>query len=673
MRTQLQQVIRCLLLPAVMALNSTGSWAAQDARVFPVKAFFYDDTKDSKLDSRFRDQVKATTQVVLAAKVHQALEQQLKEKVGELNRNTAGRTFTVSFHVTRATSFSVEKGNGNADILASVTAALYFTNVMTGEILTTISRSMVSRAVVPSNGGMDAEKNKLFTQALDTLIVDLAEAASKSFSPVVVETTVMDQVGDLLVLDAGYAKGVQSGDSLNDISGQLLEVVYAGQHYSVAQRILADKVTSGSVFHKYLSRAADGKIRPRTVVLVESLPANYSDNYIAQLFSELVGDTAPLTMVQVNPGFSDLLSKVVQQATLGSHDTARREIPDLFIRLRVAEPVMYEAKTNLAFETTRHYQTLAFADVVDPSGRVNFSVVGKDEISDKISSGIGAGFAERREVSIKNALTDLAQKLAELSELQRDQSEVVASTSEDAHVNSLGKTFSSKQKGVLLRKAKVRFGKDNQQLLIPVTEAFVESGGGSGQTRLGLGLPLDTKSDKVSPGDVFEIQRLGPLPRSAQAFAVCGPVESLGNINTSSFLEMTGNALGQRMPGVMYVPEIVNLAKHIGPINNFKRSVKWDIPPVGICIQPVERVNGSEDQCSTQCERQITARYTLRIKSGTEILSRVGFESQFKSTGFYKQIEPQHLKSLIDADLIDEAKTLLDKAADKVVFPQPMS
>lgn len=669
MRTGLNLVVSKLLLAATMVLSTSGAWAADGAKVFPVKAFFYDDTENSKLDPRFRAQVAASTPALLAARVHQVLEENLKAKLGPLTKNTAWRTFTVSFHVTRATSFSVEKGNGNADVLATVTAALYFTNVMTGEILTTISRSVVSSAVVSSNSGLDTEKDKLFKQALDTLIVDLAEAASKGFSPVIVETTVMDRVGDLLVLDAGYAKGLQSGDSLNDNSSQLIKVVYAGQNYSVAQRTLADNVAPGSVFHKYLSHAADGKNRPRTVVLIESLPANYSDIYIAQLFSELVGDKAPLTVVQVNPGFSHLLSTVVQQASLSSLDTAQREIPNLFIRLRVAEPVMYEAKTNLASETTRHYQTLAFADIVDTSGRVNFSVVGKDEISDKISSGIGAGFAERREVSVKNALTDLADKLAKLSELQRDQAEVVASTSADAHVNSQGKTFSLKQKGVILRKAKVQFGRDSQQLLIPVTDAFVESASASGKIRLGLGLPFDTKSDKVNPGDVFEIQLLGTSPRSAQAFAVCGPIESLGTINTPSLLELTSNALGQRMPGMMYVPEIADLADHIGPGSSFKSAVEWKIPRVGICIQPVERVNGSEDQCAEQCERSLTARYTLRIKSGSEILSRVGFESQFKSTGFYKQIEPQHLKNLIDADLIDEAQTLLDKAADKVVFP----
>lgn len=56
------------------------------------------------------------------------------------------------------------------------------------------------------------------------------------------------------------------------------------------------------------------------------------------------------------------------------------------------------------------------------------------------------------------------------------------------------------------------------------------------------------------------------------------------------------------------------------------------------------------------------------MKAGSEVVSRSGFESQFKSTGFYKETATDQLKHLIDSDLIDEAQILLDKAADKIIF-----
>jgi hypothetical protein len=46
----------------------------------------------------------------------------------------------------------------------------------------------------------------------------------------------------------------------------------------------------------------------------------------------------------------------------------------------------------------------------------------------------------------------------------------------------------------------------------------------------------------------------------------------------------------------------------------------------------------------------------------------VGFEVQFKSTGFYKQTAGETLNRLIEADVVDEAQVLLLKAAEKIVF-----
>lgn len=665
-----QRRIRSALALAVTLLGTPLAWAAGEAKVFPVKAFFYDAGGSSHLDPRFRARVAAETPAALADRVHKALNAALADKLGPLDSRSAGRTFTVSFHVTRANSFSVDKKNGNADLVASVTAGLYFTNVLTGEILTTLSRSVVSRAVVPNSSKLDEEQGKLFGQAVDTLIAELVGEAAKNFSPTVIDAKVTDRAGELLVLDAGYAKGIQAGDTLSDASGQLIEVVYVGEHYAVAERILADAAGPGAVFQKYLAHAADGKVKPRTVVLIESRPEGFAKDYLAQLFSELVGTRAPLSLVQVNTGFSSLLKAASEQSSLSLHDTARRRTPELFIRLRVAEPIWYEARTNLDFKTQRHYETLAFADVVDASGRVLFSAVGKDVIDDSITRNVGAGVAERRDVSVKNALTDLATKLGNLSELKRDQVEVVAAPAGTPLVAPGGKVFSPRQQGVLLRKQKVQLGKGSQSVWIPVTQATVEATEGDGKLRLGLGRPYDMTMDKVSPGNVFEVQRLGVAPRSAQTLSVCGPVENLGALQTPSLLDLTSNALGRLMPGMLYVPGIAAEARGvINQTSGFAGEVKWSFPPIGMCVQPVDRVNAGDDVCASQCERPVTARYTLRVKAGNDIVARPAFEGQFKSTSFYKQTEPAQVQRLVDADLIDEAQLLLDKVVEKISFP----
>lgn len=660
---------RAAVIASVLLTNPT-VWAANEAKVFPVQAFFRDDSSASTLDPRFLSKVESLGIARLSEKVYTSLNTALKSKIGVLNNQTAGRTFAVSFHVTRASSYLVDKGNGNSDLVASLTASLYFTNVLTGEILTNITNSVVGRAVISNSSKINDEKDNLFGEQLDKLMSELINDAATKFNPSVIDIKITDRVGKLLILDAGYGKGIQVGDSLNDSSDQLIEVIYAAEGYSVAQPILADNVGSGAVFQKYMSHAADGKVKPRTVVLVEALPDKFSKEYITQIFSDAVGGRAPLSMIQVNPGFSSLLRTVVQQASLSLHDTARRKTPELFIRLRVAEPIIYEAGTNLDFKTVRHYETLAFADIVDTSGRVNFSAIGKDVINDDITRNIGPGITERREISVKNALIDLANQMAKLSELRREQTEVLASANGDVHIASVGKIFSPKQKGVILHRAKVQLGKAGQQVWIPTTEASVESVEDPNQVRLGLGLPFNQESEKLNSGDVFEVQRLGVTPRTAQTILVCGPSESLGTVLTPNLIDLVSHALGSKMPGMLYAPSVVESANNlIGPVTGFASKVAWKMPLPGMCVQPVERVNASDDVCTNQCERPITARYTLRVKAGDTVVSRTGFEIQFKSTGFYKQsTKTEQLKRLIDADLVDEAQAMIEKAADQITF-----
>jgi hypothetical protein len=656
-----------LLSAPLCALVLLGAAAGQEARaadkgqVFPVKAFFYDAAEDSNLDPAFKAQMTTLGNAALADKVHGALSAALQDRVGTLDSQTVGRTFATSMHVTRATSFVVDKGNGNSDVLTSVTAALYFTNVRNGEILMTVSRSVVVPAVVANadlkNGGA---RGPLFARAVDTLIRDLAAEAGQRFSPVLVETRV------------GYAKGLQTGDDLNGPGGQLIRVVYTGEQYAVAEAVLADAAGSGAVFQRFLAHAASGKRRPRTAVLVESRPERFGKDYIAQMFSELVGDKAPLSLVQINTGFSRLLNTVTQQSSLSITDTARRSTPELFLRLRVAEPMIYEAATNLAYVKLRHYETYAFADLVDTSGRVLFSAMGKDVIEDRITRGVGAGMAERREVSVKNALTDLAGKLVAIGDEKREQSPVVEGGSSAALIDLGGKVLSPRQEGVVLRKARVSLGGlVPQQIWVPVAKANLGALQEGGKAQISVGLGFDAQDEKIQPGQVFETSRVGTPPRSAATYAFCGAPESLGDLRTPALMEFSSFAVNQLMPGMSYVPTLpAEAARVINQTTGFAGEVPWKLPQVAYCLQPVDRVSQAAEQCDEHCERAMGGRYTLRIKAGAEVLGRPAMEAQFRSSGYYPGNEASQLKAMLELDVARQSQKVLGKLAEAVSFPR---
>jgi hypothetical protein len=649
--------------------------AAEPAKVFPVQGFFYDAATDSKLDPLFRESLSQQAVVNLGRHIHDALTPAFGSRVGKLDQRTAGNTFAVSFHVTRANSFAVDKGNGNLDVVATLTGGIYFTNVVSGEILTTLSRTVISRAVVANQVDLNAERRGLFKQALDTLIQDLTTEAPRQFHPVVIETHLTDRVGDLLIFDAGYRQGIAAGDRIEDSADNLVEIVYAGENYAVGKPVLASNLSLGAQFQKFSAHAASGKDRPRVAVLVDKQPEGYAKDYIARLFAELLGDAAPLSLVQINTGFTQLLQTVREQdgVELSAMKSAERNPPGFIVRLRVPDTVYYEAGTNLDYEKQRRYETRAFADVIDNSGRIIYSAMGTDVISDKIVRGVGAGPEERREVSIKNALTDLSRKLGQIGELKRDRAEIVASSGQIHQINSQGRVYGAHQPGVILRKAKARVGKETREILLPTLEASIAGHAGQPLTTLNQGLPIDTRHDKVAVGDLFEVLRLGTPARTAASLAACGPIETLGNTRTPALMELTGLILGQKMPGMLYAPDAKHLSDGvIAPRSGFASGFPWNLPPVSYCIQPVERVNIGEEQCSAQCERTVVSRYTLRVKKGDDILNRITFEGQFKSAGYYaKSTAPDQLKRLLDADVLDEARGLLEKAVDKIDFPPP--
>jgi hypothetical protein len=656
----------CAILAALLGAPATGF--ASDAKVFPVGGVFWDDSDASSLDKAFVTLVKEPAFFQpLVAGTYKALSEAFTGRAADLSSRNADHVFAVSLNLTRATAYSVDKGNGNRDVVATVSGSVYFTNVMTGEILTVVTKTEIGRAVIDGKDSIPDTTTTLFRSALASLVPDLADAAAKTFTPVLVEAKVSAVLGKTFVLDGGYERGIQAGDQLEDADLNLIKIDYSAQAYAIAE-LSVGKAPVGSTFHKYMAAKSDGRIRPRLLVIAEQVPAGYSVPYVEQLFSDLLGDKAPYSIVQVNPKFSQLLTVVLGKADLSATDAQHRSPPDLFLTLRMGAPIQYEVPTNLQFQTTRNHFAVSFADIVDVNARVNASAVGSSRLSDDITKGVGPGLLERREVVIRNALTDLANNVVKIGDTHRDANPLVAGGQPGAlAVSSAGKAFFADQKGVVLRKTAVKVGTATLQMLVPVSLAKIDSEESPGMMRIRVGAPID--SDKTpAPGDLFEVERRGPTPRVANRMAVCGVVEHLGAAATPELSNLAENALGSLMPGVLYAPGVQRETQNISTAE-FSSAVAWDVPDILTCIQPVDRVDVGDEACTQQCDRAVTAKFTLRVKRKDEVLSRAVVEDQFHSDGFYKPITPAQVDSVIQADLIREALTQYGKAATALTLP----
>jgi hypothetical protein len=657
----------CALMAAIF-MRPAASFGAE-ARVFPVEDVFCDVSGKSSLDQAFVMLVKDPAFFrPLVASAYKTLSEAFAGKTSDISTRNADHVFALSLSLTRATAYSVDKGNGNRDVVATVSGSVYFTNVITGEILTVVTKTEIARAVVDARVSIADTTNKLYRSALGSLVPDLSNAAAQSFTPVLVEAKVSAVLGKVFALDGGYERGIQTGDQLEDADQNLIKVDYSAQTYAIAEALVG-KAPVGSTFHKYMAAKSDGRIRPRLLVIAEQWPAGYSAPYVEQLFSDFLADKAPYSIVQVNPQFSQLLTDVMTKADLSTTDTQHRSPPQLFLTLRIGEPIQYEVPTNLQFGTTRNHYAVSFADIVDTSARVNASAVGSSRLSDDITKNVGPGFQERREVVIKNSLTDLANNVAKIGDTHRDANTLVAGAlSGSLAVSSAGKAFFADQQGVVLRKTAVKVGTATSQILVPVSLAKIDAEDAPGKMRVRIGAPID--ADKTpAPSDLFEVERRGPTPRATNLMAMCGAVEHLGAASTPELANLAENALGSVMPGVLYAPGVQNETKNISSAS-FSSEVAWDIPDILTCIQAVDRVDVGDESCTKQCDRVVTAKFTLRAKKKDDVLSRAVVEDRFHLDGYYKPITPAQIDSVIQADLIHEALTQYAKAATAVTIPQ---
>ncbi len=647
-----------------------------EAKVFPVVDVFCDVCGDglagsghSSLDQAFVVLVKDPAFFhPLVASAFKSLSEAFAGKTSEISTRNADHVFAVSLNLTRATAYSVDKGNGNRDVVATVSGSVYFTNVITGEILTVVTKTEIARAVVDARDSIADTTANLYRSALGSLVPDLSSAAAQTFTPVLVEAKVSAALGKVFALDGGYERGIQTGDKLEDADQNVIVIDYSAQTYAIAETTVG-KAPVGSTFHKYMAAKSDGRIRPRLLVIAEQVPVGYSAPYVEQLFSDLLGDKAPYSIVQVNPQFSQLLTDVGTKAGLSTTDTQHRSPPELFLTLRMSEPIQYEVPTNLQFATTRNHFAVSFADIVDTNARVNASAVGSNRLSDDITKNVGPGFQERREVVIKNSLTDLANNVVKIGETHRDSNPLVAGAlSGSLAVSSAGKAFFADQSGVVLRKIAVKVGTATSQILVPLSLASIDAVDAQDKIRVKIRAPID--SDRTpAVGDLFEVERRGPTPRAASLIAMCGAIENLGSAGTPELANLAETALGAIMPGVLYAPGVQSETKNISK-STFSSAVAWDVPDVLTCIQAVDRVDVGNESCTKQCDRAVTAKFILRIKKKDDVISRAVVEDQFHSDGYYKPITPEQIGSVIQADLIHEALTQYGKAATAVTLPQ---
>ncbi|MCA0358276.1 MAG: hypothetical protein LCH78_15755 [Proteobacteria bacterium] len=587
--------------------------------------------------------------------------------VDRIDDGARTRTFVVSLQVPRVSEYAIAKVNGTVERQLFLTASLYFTNVVTGEVLFTYNatayRADVSAVNAPAPS-VETRQARLL-ELYQSLTADLVQKSRKAFRPFEISASVQKGVGDLVQLDKGATDGLSVDDALVSPSGEL-KVVFVEGRYALARPQLGGAPHAGSTWTKYSTNRLADVARPRAIVRIAQNGSPFADVAIEQMITDSLGEAAPITIIPVNPAFSQVVETVRQSTDIRADRFTVRSAPDLFVRISVLPPYAYELPTNLAYKTVRVTRSVVLAEVVDVQGRVQFAGLGQSTLRDEITEGMGYERQARFEVAIRNALLDLARGIS--TGLKPDRADLVVKESAD-------KTFSvADPKGLLRAGMSVLVLRGGAELT-PIWSATIHTAG-QGRADGTLTMPFYAGASTVRPGDLIRVTRLGRLsPLGVARTRPCGTSESLGALKLPAF---EATALNRWASGASQDVDLSQVAadasKALEATGLFKASDGIAGETAKICVEPVVRADLIQEACDPQgvCRSDITLRVTYRLRRDGQVIFRDGLETVVHTAGYPKHTPPADREILVENDVSLASADLAQALAAKPEFQKAL-
>lgn len=642
-------------LAFAIAVVCSPTLSASQLKLYPVSGLFVPESGSSLVNAAFSEAVpRADAGKYFRDEFHKAF----PDAVASIADKDRRFTLVSSLQIARASYYTVDKVDGTIDLLVPVSGSLYFTNAVSGEVLYTVAATYYARATV-SRGGADLTRvQSLFATAYHGLVAELLSKARVQFKPHAVAATVKREWNGLYILDHGQDAGIAKGDSLADSEGNTIDVLYSAPGYAVGTQSLG-KITTGGTFSRETNADLAELKRPRVMVLVDQVPQEMPAEIVSQLFTDQLGAKAALSVVQVNPLFAGVLATAFASTSLSSDNSSKRELPDYFLRLSVPHSLSYELPTSARSRTVRSYRTIATAELVDRTGRVLFATSGSDRSDDEVIAGMALDEASRREISLKNALLDLAQHIG--TELKFEHAELPLDKAAPLVLADRNGVLTAGDQVTLFRNIG-RVDGISGDIRVPYTEVSADSPNAGGM-QLADGLRLTSTAVPAAVGDVALIDVTGATHGATRRrFAACGHAEQLGAIALPAFDELALNTFARTYRAPFYSTAMFSRVQAlVGPDSRFKSHLALVSVKPDYCVQPVYRIDSAPSQCGGEpraCQDTATVRITYRINQGATVVARSGLESRVSGAGYLERAQPGDRRNSLDSDLLDASSKL---------------
>lgn len=420
-------------------------------------------------------------------------------------------TLAASIRLGRATYVTVPKPGG-LDAYLPVTLTLDITNPATGEVVFTRSRTGVAQGAY-AQATVEQQLARQFRAHLDATMQALVAEAAGEFRPYSQQARVLGNVAIAdgqtgYVIDAGRDDGLRAGDSI----GADASVIHAGADYAVVRPILGE-LAQGQVLSRIATAPVEKLARPTVLTVVEDGPAEFPLEWLTGVFEDSLGERGSLAPVPVNPAFAALRTFALSGAEQGL-PLDERSLPDYVAQVRVVLMDPADWASKVPGVTVERFEALAFVTLSDASGRAVGGWQGRGLIEDEVSGGIRMPAWQRREAVVRNALSDVAAKMAGFKPVPRtlpvSRSGTQILIEDPGGIVPLGLTLP-------VMRPSGRFSGVKEEVLIPVGEVNTTVLGGGGVLATDAGI----RSLSIRGKDVVALETSGNAVATRMAITHC--------------------------------------------------------------------------------------------------------------------------------------------------------
>ncbi len=655
------------LIAALALIGVPHAQAAQSVGLYVVPGIFLDDaapgsertaSASSKIDPGFRASLDIGQTVEMLQQRAQAHFSALEPTIDSKNRL---RTLALSVQVTRVSRYQIDKSDGTTDVYLPITLSVYFSNPVTGEVLQSFSQTRYDVMTVQqslSRADLDAKVSAAYRAGFAALLDSTLTAASSQFNPYVIEATVADTWRGFTLLDKGSQSGIGKGDVL-DAGDAEVRVVYAGQSYAVAVPVLG-KPASGTVFSRPGTMALSDVRKPRVLAIVSDGNSDLSDAVSTQLFTDRLGSNAPFATLPLNANFSQVQASIDSHTGIGHDVSGKRALPNYFIRMVLPPARHYALATNLAYKTQQHYQAWAFAELVSKDGRVLYAADVDQRIDDTVTNQSGFNVADRKEVILKNALSDLADRFAKEVRFKPVTLNVTDASSDTFQVDDPGMNLQPGDSFQVSHDAG-RPGNITEHVLVPTWEARVVSRNGN-TVVAATDLAVAGDPPRPSRGDVVLLDGIANASASAQRLAFCpSDKNQIGSVTLDRFNQLA-YASATRAPITLVDPTLAALVKaRVNGTTGFSTTLELKPAVYDRCLQALNRIDQKDQHCeSGACATVYNVRLAYRQKAGDTVAGQAILEHGFTTNAYPASTDKSNIAELQNVDLDADTRSGLD-------------